>query len=128
MKRWRAMVCILAALVLFCLGGCGAKDSIVGTWEAPVEMSVLGVGVESPQMVTSTVRFTFLEDGSGSMDVEAGEEFPAAQRPFQYSTEGDQITLEYAEGASADVFTFTLKGDALSLVNQRGSFDLTRVS
>ncbi len=128
MNLRKALLCLTAVLMLCFMTGCGAKDSLQGTWEASVEMSVLGVGAEPGQTETGVIRFTFEEDGSGSMDAEFGAELPEAIRPFQYSTEGDQITLEYADGASADVFTFTLKGDALSLVNQRGSFDLTRVS
>ena len=128
MKTRRTLVCLMAVLMLCFMAGCGAKDSLQGTWEASVEMSVLGVGVEPGQTGTGVIRFAFEEDGSGSMDAEFGTQLPKASRPFQYSTEGDQLTLEYTEGESTDTFTFTLEGDALSLVNHRGSFELTRVS
>lgn len=126
MKRLRMTACLLAALVLFCLTGCGGQDTLAGTWETSVEMSVLGEGVDPGKTGTGVIRFTFEEDGSGSMDAEFGQEMPEASRPFQYSTDGDQLTLEY-DGGTAEVYAFALEGDVLTLDSHRISLELTRV-
>ncbi len=126
MKKLRVAVCLLAALTLFWLTGCGGQDTLAGTWETSVEMSVLGENVEPGQNGTGVLRLSFEENGRGSMDTEFGQELPASSRPFQYSTDGDQLTLEYELGMS-EVYTFTLKGKVLILDNHRISLELDRV-
>lgn len=127
MRRWTAMLCLMAALALCFLTGCGAKDSLHGTWETSLEMSVLGVGVEPGQTGSGIIRFTFLEDGSGNMDTEFGQALPEVGRPFQYTADGDQLTLTYDEGTE-EVYTFALEGDTLTLENHRISLELARTS
>ena len=130
MKKLRVMTCLLAALALFCLTGCGGQETLVGTWETSVEMSVLGEGVEPGRTETGVLHFVFLEDGTGSMDVMDAElvaKLPETSRPFQYSTNGDQLTLDN-DGGMDEVYTFTLEGDTLTLENHRISLELTRVS
>lgn len=121
MKRW---LCIV--LILLLLTGCGAPETIVGTWEAEMTVSVLGIdqpGTEAP----AVTRFIFRKDGTGSWGTEiSGGSYPEAVREFSYSLEEDVLTLTFAQEDSPTRFTAVLSGDSLTLENPRGSFLLTR--
>ena len=128
MKRMRRFYCLLAAVVLLGLTvSCAAKKTLAGTWEATVDLSVLGVGQEAPQTAAAVLRFVFQEDGNGAMETEFDGEHPAVSRAFQYSTQEDQLILDYTDGGSPSQYTFALEGDTLTL-NGRVDVELTRVS
>ena len=108
-------------LALSCTA-CSGGSTLVGSWEGPLELSVLGVGVEEPGTATETIRFTFSEDGTGSMELTS--DFPLAELPyeaFQYTAEADQLTLTFASGQTM-AFAYSLNGNTLDL---EGRADLT---
>lgn len=125
MRLLRKMTAVLCAVLLLgLLSGCGAKDSIAGSWSAETKMSLLGVD-QSGDDVDAVVKFSFRKDGSGSMELELPEGHPNPDsRSFQYSVEGDKLTVEY-DGQQKTEFTFVLKGDTLKL-DGRVSLELKR--
>jgi hypothetical protein len=117
-----ALLC--AVLLLGLMAGCGAKDSIVGTWSAETKISVLGIDQNGGD-ADAEITFSFLEDGNGSMDVDIQMDLPdPEERSFQYSVEGDALTLEY-DDQQKNEFTFVLDGDTLKL-DGRVSLELKR--
>lgn len=125
MRLLRKMTAVLCAVLLLgLLSGCGAKDSIAGTWRAETKMSNLGVD-QSGDDVDAVVKFSFRKDGSGSMELDLPEGLPnPGSRSFRYSVEGDKLTVEY-DGQQKTEFTFVLKGDTLKL-DGRVSLELKR--
>lgn len=125
MRSFRKMAALLCAVLLLgVMVGCGAKDSIAGTWSAETKISVLGIDQNGGD-AEAEITFSFLEDGSGSMDVDIQTDLPDPdQRSFQYSVEGDVLTLEY-DDQQKNEFTFVLDGDTLKL-DGRVSLELKR--
>lgn len=125
MRSFRKMTALLCAVLLLGLmAGCGAKGSIVGTWSAETKISVLGIDQNGGD-ADAEITFSFLEDGSGSMDVDIQMDLPdPEERSFQYSVEGDALTLEY-DDQQKNEFTFVLDGDTLKL-DGRVSLELKR--
>lgn len=120
MKRIAALLFTL--LLVFAVAACGSEDTLIGTWEGPMELSVLGVGVEEPGTTVETIRFTFSEDGTGSLELTS--DLILAEMPYQsfrYTAEDDQLTLTLHNGQTT-TFTYTLDGDTLTL---EGRADLT---
>lgn len=113
---------LVTLLLVFSCTACGGEATLTGTWEGPLEASVLGVGVEEPTTANETIRFTFSEAGTGSMEILSDlilAEMP--YQPFQYTSEEDQLTLTL-ENEQTMTFTYTLDGDTLTL---EGRADLT---
>ena len=125
MRSFRKMTALLCAVLLLGLmAGCGAKGSIVGTWSAETKISVLGIDQNGGD-ADAEITFSFLEDGSGSMDVDIQMDLPDPdERSFQYSVEGDVLTLEY-DNQQKNEFTFVLDGDTLKM-DGRVSLELKR--
>ena len=77
MKRRPAVWAVLL-IALLVLVGCAAKQSMEGTWEQEITISVLGTNVDDQTEVSAIQRFQFHADGTGSMTTDAGEDFPVA--------------------------------------------------
>ena len=123
MKHCTAILVTL--LLLLSCSACGGGDTLTGTWEGPVEMTALGVAAEDPGDMTGTIRLTFTEEGTGTMEAAFPSELPAIEpRTYQYTTEGDQLTITYDAGSSM-TFTYSLDGDTLDL-DGRADLTLTR--
>ena len=119
MKHCTAILVTL--LLLFSCSACGGGDTLTGTWEGPMETTVLGTGTEDGD-VTATIRFTFQEDGSGATETDFGSDLPAAEaQTYQYTTDGDALTLTFEDGQT-QTYTYQLDGDTLTL---EGRADLT---
>ena len=117
-----ALLC--AVLLLGLLGGCGAKNSIVGEWNAETKLSVLGDDQYDGD-TDAEVTFSFREDGSGSMEMDFPDPLPdPGERSFRYSVEGDKLILAYDNQQKSE-FTFVLEGDTLKL-DGRASLELKR--
>ena len=127
MKRRPAVWAVLL-IVLLVLVGCAAKQSMEGTWEQEITISVLGTNVDDQTEVSAIQRFQFHADGTGSMTTDAGEDFPVASVEFRYTLEEGELTLTRADGGEDMIFTVTLEKDSLKLENTSGTFDLKRVS
>ncbi len=125
-KRETILTAVLIVLLLF--AGCGAERSIEGVWEQEITVSVLGLGVEEPVQRTDTLRFEFRKDGTGLMTTGAGAAHPAPEVVFHYALEGDTLTIVQDDDGSDMVFTVAMEGESLKLENQRGTFDLKRIS
>ena len=124
MKTMKTGLSLLLCLSMGLMAGCGAKDSIAGTWSAETKISVLGIDQNGGD-AEAEITFSFLEDGSGSMDVDIQTDLPDPdQRSFRYSVEGDVLTLEY-DDQQKNEFTFVLDGDTLKL-DGRVSLELKR--
>ena len=114
--------------LLFCLvllAGCTEDPGLTGTWEAEIQISVLGP--ETQEQRNGVTRFVFCSDGTGTWCTEiSGGDYPQAVREFRYTQNGNVLTLTYGEEEVDTEFTMLLTGDSLKVENQRGSFDLVR--
>ena len=114
-------------LVLTCTG-CNEEETIIGSWEGTMAVSILGAGVEESETTDSVIRFVFAEDGTGTM--ETFHILPLAELPtpglltYTYTTDADQLTLALDNGQTM-VFTYHLDGDTLAL-DGRADLTLTR--
>lgn len=114
-------------LALTCTA-CGGEDTLIGSWEGTMAVSVLGAGVEEAETTDSVIRFVFAEDGTGTM--ETFHVLPLAELPtpglltYTYTTDADQLTLALDNGQTM-VFTYHLDGDTLDL-DGRADLNLTR--
>ena len=116
---------LMTLFLLFSCTACGGEDTLIGTWEGPLEVSVLGESVQEPGTTTETIRFTFSEDGTGSMEITS--DLILAEMPyqsFQYTPDAEQLTLTLDNGQTME-FTYHLDGDTLSL-DGRADLTLTR--
>ena len=116
---------LVTLLLALSCSACGGGSTLVGSWEGPLELSVLGVGVEEPGTATETIRLTFSEDGTGAMELTS--DLPLAEMPyqsFQYTTDAEQLTLTLESGQTME-FTYHLDGDTLGL-DGRADLTLTR--
>ena len=124
MKR---LICTILALFLLLLAGCSSQEKITGVWEQEMEMSVLGLGVEEPATVLATARFTFREDGTGSLEmIITDDTHTNSAREFSYHLAEDTLTLDCGED-QIWLYTVALEGDSLTLSSDRGQYDLARV-
>lgn len=133
MKRLTTI--LLALLMLFSLASCSGEGSssptsgLTGSWEGTLDFSA-EEGAEEDSEDSTTLswffRFTFAEDGTGSSEVLYSSDGEATPIPFTYTVEGDQLTLFY-EGGQPTVYTFSQKGDTLTLEEQV-TINLSRIS
>ena len=72
---------LVTLLLAFSCTACGGEDTLVGTWEGMIELSVLGESVQEPGTTTETIRLTFSEDGTGSMEITS--DLILAEMPYQ---------------------------------------------
>lgn len=113
---------LVTLLLLLTCTACSEEDTLTGTWEGPLEVSVLGVEAEAPGDVTGTIRLTFTEEGAGTMETEVPSQLPVMEpSPYQYTTDAEKLTLTFDNGQTM-TFTYHLKGDTLTL---EGRADLT---
>jgi len=127
----------LFAFVLICalaMAGCGKaqarRNSILGSWEAKTEMSILGVSVadeEGAQSVDVICRFDFFEDGTGAssilVDARYADRIPSTNVAFTYILDGDKLAITYENG-NEENFTISFLDEKL-ILNGRASIELT---
>ena len=118
----------LFAFVLICalaMAGCGkgqaGRHSILGSWEAKTEMSILGVSVadeEGPQSAEVLYRFDFFADGTGDSSIvpdgKYADRIPGTNAGFTYTLDGDKLTLTYENG-NTEIFTVSFRDGKLIL-------------
>ena len=115
-KKQYAVLC--AGLSLGLLVSCAGEESIVGTWAADVEMSVLGVSQEEVSTIPVTTVYVFGEDGSGSFEMQMPDDLPnPGIQPFRYTVEEEKLTLLLENGQSQE-YEFVLEGDQLTLAGR----------
>lgn len=124
----------LFAFVLICvlaMAGCGQarRNSILGSWEAETEMSILGVSVaddEGAQSVAAIYCFDFFEDGTGASSILADPKYadriPNTNVDFTYMLDGDKLTITYENG-NTEIFTISFLDEKL-ILNGRASIEL----
>ena len=123
MKRLTALV--LALICVLGLVGCDQnqnnRDYIFGSWEAEIEMSILGVSVadeEGPQSTYAICIFDFFEDGTGEsgiiVDRKYAENIADTNESFTYILDGDKLTLTYDDG-KVENFTVSFLDEKLIL-------------
>lgn len=116
----KSLCLIMAVLLLVTVfAGCSASNKIVGSWRY-TEQTILNISTER--------TYTFNEDGTGSAPVLAG----AVNVDMTYEIDGDTITINRGElvdaVAGAEVYTFSISGDTLTLTASDGSvLTLTKV-
>ena len=111
-------------LALSCTA-CGGEDTLIGSWEGPLEVSILGEGIEEAKTSEGSILLTFGENNSAGLLYFPGPDLPVQDAILlQYTTEGDQLTLTFDSGQTM-VFTYHLDGDTLNL-DGRADLTLTR--
>lgn len=115
MKKMRAAVALLMVTVLvLAMTGCSQKAALVGQWS--YKESLWGVATET--------IYTFEKDGSGTVSTLLGVDLV-----ISYTVQEDQLTINSSVFGvdSTEVYTFTVKGDTLTLVASDKTMQLTRV-
>ena len=122
MNRIKWILCLVALLLL---AGCSGKPDITGVWEQEMEISILGT--EKPETVSSVVRFTFREDGTGTMEqlIPDGSH-PDVQTEFSYGLEENALTVDMGNNRIS-VFEMEFREGILVLQNSRIQYHLTKV-
>lgn len=123
MKKLTLFVFVLMyALSMF---GCGQnqanRDTVFGSWEAEIEISILGVSLadeEGPQSAYAVYSIDFFEDGTGECNTvvsgKYAEHIQNTKESFTYILNGDQLTLTYESG-KAEKFTVSFLNEKLIL-------------
>ena len=123
MKRLIAFVFV--SIYVLAMAGCtqnrANRGTILGSWEAEIEVSLLGVSVaddNGPQSVAAIYSFNFFEDGTGErciiIDEKYTEHLPNANEHFTYILDGDELTLTY-ENENSEKFTVSFSDEKLIL-------------
>ena len=112
-------LCILLAVILWSQSR-GDRNSILGSWETEMQVSVLGASGPDAGEQTAEVLycFVFYEDGTGRRNMRAHEKYagriPDIQESFAYMLEGDTLTLTQENG-NTQIFTVSFSGQTLIL-------------
>lgn len=111
--RTVAVVLLVVALAMTLLG-CSQKAALVGQWS--YKESLWGVATETV--------YTFEKDGSGTVSTLLG-----VNLVISYTVEENQLTIHSSVFGvdSTEAYTFTVKGDTLTLVSSDKTMQLTRV-
>ena len=123
------VLCVLLAVVLWSQSR-GNRNSILGSWETEMQVSVLGVSGPDGREQTAEVLycFAFYEDGTGRRNITAREEYadriPDIEESFTYLLEGDILTLTQENG-NTQVFTVSFSGQNL-ILDGRTHMELVR--
>ena len=107
MKKW--ILFAFAMVYAFAMAGCSQnqadQDSVFGSWEAEMELSVLGVSAaeeEGKKTAAAMYCFDFFEDGTGESRIILDEKYaghiPNTKEHFTYVLDGDKLTLTYETG------------------------------
>ena len=131
MKRLAAFILVL--MLGLSMIGCGQdpdkQNSVLGSWEAETEISILGVSAsdDAPQSVPAVYCFDFSEDGTGEqrviVDEEYAERFRDMNTSFTYVLDGDKLTLTHENG-NTDKFTVAFSESKL-ILDGRACIELT---
>lgn len=116
---------ILAFLIVLTLSACKKDASIIGVWEAPMQISILGTQTER-ETADGMTRFTFREDGTVIWETDMPEgKYPDTAQEFRYTLEGGTLTL-ISDDENSRVFQAEISQSQLKLEG-RTDFLLTRV-
>lgn len=123
MKKLTVFVLVLmyALAMVGCDQNQNNRDYIFGSWEAEIEMSILGVSVadeEGPQSTYAIYNFDFFEDGTGEsgiiVDRKYAEYIADTNESFTYILDGNKLTLTYDNG-KVEKFTVSFLDEKLIL-------------
>lgn len=132
----KKVFCFMFVLfVLLAMAGCGQNqadhNSILGSWEAETELSILGVSVsddEENQTADMVYCFEFYEDGAGKssiiIDEKYAEDIRNMNASFTYILDGDKLELTHEDG-NTQVFTVSFSGENL-ILDGRAHMELVR--
>ena len=126
MKRFFILTALLAVLGL---ASCEKEPSkaIVGTWEAvKIEANVLGVNMSYNMTDLNTrMELTFKKDGTGTILTES--EKKSETTAFEYSVNGDQLSLTEEGSTSGIPVSFDKKTMTMELSGERFGLGNTNV-
>ncbi len=111
-KKRRGWVGLLAAVLVLALGAwlwLGGDSSLIGAWQ-----------------MDEVTSYVFYDRETGAMVL------PSHTYDFRYTTDESTLTIDFTyEGAKDAVYTFTLKGDILTLSggneDVQGTYTLNRI-
>ena len=124
------------SILLFMLGisGCGENttdhDAILGSWEAEIQMSVLGISIPAGEepITDATYHLEFYEDGTGKSAISVSGEFADhisdIETNFTYSLEGEKLELTHENG-SIQSFSVSFS-DKMLILDGRAHIELVR--
>jgi len=102
----RIVLLLLVLTLLFT--GCGAKGSIIGSWETE-SAAEMGLDI-SGGFIDTITRLTFLEEGIGAWEIEMVESREILRREFTYILEGDTLTILYPDATAQEFHVDFEKG------------------
>ena len=125
------------SILLFMLGisGCGENmtdyEPILGSWEAEIQMSVLGITIPASEEQTAdaTYRLEFYEDGTGKSAIIVSEGYTDhisdIETTFTYSLDGEKLELTHENGSNQS-FSVSFS-DELLILDGRAHIELVRI-
>lgn len=133
MKKVLCFLFVLSFLLI--IVGCGQKqashNSIFGSWEAEIQMSIIGVSVpddEGNHTADMIYRFEFYEDGTGKssiiVDKKYTDRIPNIKESFTYILDGDKLELTHEDG-NIQKFTVSFSDENL-ILDGRAHMELVR--
>ncbi len=110
----RIIAAALIAVMLFTLAACSSPEKdIIGTWKC--ESSLLGISANS--------EYTFNEDGTGKINLIIDLDFTYAITDDKLSITTKTLGIE-----STDTYSYSFKGDTLTLINDEETLVLEKIS
>jgi len=115
------------------ISACSKPETIVGTWEGEVSVSILGLENEEGEKIESeqptTVYFVFNDDGTGMYGIITPEilsSYESNPLSFTYEIQDNVLLLLFKE-RSTERYEYVLKGDSLFLSGSMGrQYQLSR--
>ena len=126
---------VLVLSFLLTITGCGLtqtdRNSVLGSWEAEIQMSIIGVSVpddEGNHTADMIYRFEFYEDGTGKSSIIVDEKYtdriPNIKESFTYILDGDKLELTHEDG-NIQKFTVSFSDENL-ILDGRAHMELVR--
>ena len=117
------MVCVLLILGIVLCGCAGTSNSIVGTWEATMELE--SFQMENGEAATADITLTLCDDGTGSMKTSTSQRLSEDVQNFRYIFSKDTLAMKFDDMDA--IVNYNCTGDKLTLEEGAFFLEFTRV-
>ena len=117
------ILCIFLILGIVLCGCAGTANSIVGTWEATMELE--SVQMENGEAATADITLTLCDDGTGSMKTSTSQRLSEDVQNFRYIFSEDTLAMKFDDMDA--IVNYNCTGDKLTLEEGAFFLEFTRV-